>query len=134
MKNFTKQIVFRMIFSLVFIQIASQVNFAQAPNNQETNAQTVNSEKIIIKVSGIKSEDVLLKYKTFLSGIKGVLILGHTLKNEYILIDIDNSVKQVIDVLQALKDDGFYFEYLFNNPTKQKLNELFSNDPMIPNN
>jgi hypothetical protein len=78
MKNLRKQIIFTVIFSFVFIQITPQISFAQ---DSKLTPQTINFERIIIKVPGIKSEEVFLEYKKLLLELKGVSILGRMLKN-----------------------------------------------------
>jgi|GEM_PF-4479821 len=131
MSNSTLQILKKLFFilpALLFISICSQ---AQNQKNQAATAQVSQVETMIVKVPGIKSDEIFLKYKNLLAGLKGVSITGRTLINEYLLIEIDKKQHQILDVLQPMKDTGYFFEFLYDNPSAQKLQDIFANDPLV---
>jgi len=131
MKNYLRRPIVKLFLFLAFFIFISAYSFSQAQNNSGSAAQSAQVKTIILKAYGIKSDDVFLKYKNFLTGLKGVSVSGRTLTNEYLVVEMDASKIQVIEVLQSLKDSGYVFEYLYDNPSPQKLQELFANDPLI---
>lgn len=131
MNNYLRKSLAKFFLLLTFFIFISAYSFSQVEKNSESTVQSAQVKTIVLKAYGIKSDDVFLKYKNFLTGLKGVLITGHTLTNEYLLIEIDTKKIQFIDVLQPLKDAGYVFDFLYDDPTPQKLQELFANDPLI---
>lgn len=131
MKNYTLHGLKKLFFSLSFCLFISINSYAQGQKNQGSASQTAQVETIIVKVPGVGSDEIFLKYKNLLAGLKGVSISGRALKNEYLLIEIDKKQHQVIDVLQPMKDTGYFFDFLYDNPSPQKIQELFANDPLV---
>ncbi|HKR05580.1 MAG TPA: hypothetical protein VJY62_13175 [Bacteroidia bacterium] len=131
MKNYTLKGLKKLFFSLFLLLFISINSYAQGQKNQGSATPTVQVETMIVKVPGVKSDEVFLKYKNLLAGLKGVSIAGRTLKNEYLLIEVDKKQHQVIDVLQPMKDTGYFFDFLYDNPSPQKIQELFANDPLV---
>jgi hypothetical protein len=131
MKNYTLKGLKKLFFSLFLFLFISINSYAQGQKNQGSATPTTQVETMIVKVPGVKSDEVFLKYKTLLAGLKGVSISGRTLKNEYLLIEVDKKQHQVIDVLQPMKETGYFFDFLYDNPSPQKIQELFANDPLV---
>jgi hypothetical protein len=131
MKNYTGKSLKKSFLFLTFFIFISVYSFSQGQKNQQSTVQPAQVETIIVKAVGVKSDEVFIKYKNLLADLKGVTIAGRTSENEYLLIEIDKSQHEVIDVLQPLKNAGYNYEFLYDNPTPQKLQELFANDPLI---
>jgi hypothetical protein len=131
MKNYTLKGLKKLFFSLFLLLFISINSYAQGQKNQGSATPTAQVETMIVKVPGVKSDEVFLKYKNLLAGLKGVSIAGRTLKNEYLLIEVDKKQHQVIDVLQPMKDTGYFFDFLYDNTSPQKIQELFANDPLV---
>ncbi|MEO5569678.1 MAG: hypothetical protein ABIT08_08135 [Bacteroidia bacterium] len=127
MKNHLK----KLFLPLSFFLFISTYSFSQMQKSTGSAAQNSQVETMIVKAIGVKADNVFNEYKNLLAGLKGVSITGRTLENEYLVIEIDKNQHQVIDVLQPMKDAGYNYEFLYENPSPQKIRELFANDPLI---
>jgi hypothetical protein len=131
MRNFTLQTIKKLVFVLPVLLFISINSHAQNQKNQAATTQVSQVETMIVRVPGIKSDEIFLKYKNLLTGLKGVSITGRSLINEYLLIEIDKKQHQAIDVLQPMKETGYFFELLYDNPSAQEIQEIFANDPLV---